>query len=139
MTSVLRRITGLTFRRCCGEEDSQERLRELSHANLFIIPLDEEGEWYRYHHLFSDLLLEPSAATRVGPGPARTGERMVRGRGFFDTPSGMPSRPQTMSAQPSWSRAIGPGTRSPATQRPWSGGSDRYPKGWLHKMRRSSW
>jgi LuxR family maltose regulon positive regulatory protein len=29
-------------------------LRELSHSNLFVIPLDERGEWYHYHHLFSD-------------------------------------------------------------------------------------
>jgi LuxR family maltose regulon positive regulatory protein len=34
----------------------QETLEYLQHANLFIIPLDEERRWYRYHHLFSDLL-----------------------------------------------------------------------------------
>jgi LuxR family maltose regulon positive regulatory protein len=34
----------------------QEILEYLQHANLFIIPLDEERRWYRYHHLFSDLL-----------------------------------------------------------------------------------
>jgi LuxR family transcriptional regulator, maltose regulon positive regulatory protein len=31
-------------------------LEELEHANLFILPLDHEQRWYRYHHLFSDLL-----------------------------------------------------------------------------------
>ncbi len=31
-------------------------LEELEHANLFILPLDHERRWYRYHHLFSDLL-----------------------------------------------------------------------------------
>ena len=55
-TSVLKRITGPLCDAVLGREDSQERLRELSRANLFIIPLDERGEWYRYHHLFSDLL-----------------------------------------------------------------------------------
>ena len=34
----------------------QETLEYLEHANLFIVPLDEERRWYRYHHLFSDLL-----------------------------------------------------------------------------------
>ena len=35
---------------------SQETLEHLEHANLFIVPLDEERRWYRYHHLFADLL-----------------------------------------------------------------------------------
>jgi len=35
---------------------SQETLEYLEHANLFIIPLDNERRWYRYHHLFGDLL-----------------------------------------------------------------------------------
>ncbi|MFC2023167.1 LuxR C-terminal-related transcriptional regulator [Chloroflexota bacterium] len=34
----------------------QDILEYLEHANLFIVPLDEERRWYRYHHLFSDLL-----------------------------------------------------------------------------------
>jgi len=36
--------------------DSQSALEYLDRANLFIIPLDERREWYRYHRLFSDLL-----------------------------------------------------------------------------------
>jgi LuxR family maltose regulon positive regulatory protein len=35
---------------------SQEILDWIAGANLFLIPLDEEGKWYRYHHLFRDLL-----------------------------------------------------------------------------------
>lgn len=35
---------------------SAEIIKELERANLFIIPLDHEHRWYRYHHLFSDLL-----------------------------------------------------------------------------------
>jgi LuxR family maltose regulon positive regulatory protein len=35
---------------------SQAILEDLEHANLFIIPLDNERRWYRYHHLFADLL-----------------------------------------------------------------------------------
>jgi LuxR family maltose regulon positive regulatory protein len=31
-------------------------LQRLEHANLFLIPLDDERHWYRYHHLFADLL-----------------------------------------------------------------------------------
>jgi len=36
--------------------DSQSILEYLEHANLFIVPLDGERHWYRYHHLFADLL-----------------------------------------------------------------------------------
>jgi LuxR family maltose regulon positive regulatory protein len=44
----------------------QETLAYLDHANLFIIPLDNERRWYRYHHLFAELLqqrLQQSAAS----------------------------------------------------------------------------
>ena len=39
-----------------GRENGQVVLERLERANLFIIPLDEERSWYRYHHLFADLL-----------------------------------------------------------------------------------
>ena len=35
---------------------SQQILEYLEHANLFLVPLDDERNWYRYHHLFSQLL-----------------------------------------------------------------------------------
>ena len=44
----------------------QETLEYLEHANLFIVPLDNERRWYRYHHLFAELLrqrLHQSAST----------------------------------------------------------------------------
>jgi LuxR family transcriptional regulator, maltose regulon positive regulatory protein len=47
----------------------QETLEYIEHANLFIIPLDSERHWYRYHHLFSDLLrqrLRQSVASSKG-------------------------------------------------------------------------
>jgi LuxR family maltose regulon positive regulatory protein len=42
----------------------QELLEYLEHANLFIVPLDNERRWYRYHHLFSDLLRQRLRQTR---------------------------------------------------------------------------
>jgi len=41
-----------------GQENGQAMLEGLERANLFIIPLDDERRWYRYHHLFADLLLQ---------------------------------------------------------------------------------
>ena len=39
-----------------GCRNGQDRLIDLQRANLFVVPLDHEGRWYRYHHLFADLL-----------------------------------------------------------------------------------
>jgi LuxR family maltose regulon positive regulatory protein len=55
-TSVLRRMTGALCDAVVGREGSSQLLRELARSNLFILPLDEQGEWYRYHHLFCELL-----------------------------------------------------------------------------------
>jgi LuxR family maltose regulon positive regulatory protein len=55
-TAILDRLTGDLCDALTGQEDGQETLEMLEHANLFIVPLDEERRWYRYHHLFADLL-----------------------------------------------------------------------------------
>jgi len=39
-----------------GESYSQLMLEQLERANLFVVPLDDERQWYRYHHLFADVL-----------------------------------------------------------------------------------
>lgn len=39
-----------------GKDDSSEMIKQLEISNCFLIPLDENRIWYRYHHLFSDLL-----------------------------------------------------------------------------------
>ncbi len=55
-TSVLDRFCGPLCDAVTQTSSSQEMLRYLEKANLFLIPLDSTGEWYRYHHLFRDLL-----------------------------------------------------------------------------------
>ncbi|HTP03260.1 MAG TPA: hypothetical protein VMJ64_17925, partial [Anaerolineales bacterium] len=46
----------LSLRPASAELSSQEMLEQLDSANLFLVPLDSERTWYRYHHLFADLL-----------------------------------------------------------------------------------
>jgi LuxR family maltose regulon positive regulatory protein len=55
-TSVLDRLTGPLCDAVSGRQDSEGLLADLYAANVFVIPLDEEHRWYRYHHLFADLL-----------------------------------------------------------------------------------
>jgi len=55
-TSILDRMTALLSNAVTGRDDSQAILTQLEQANLFLIPLDDERRWYRYHHLFADLL-----------------------------------------------------------------------------------
>ena len=55
-TSILARLTAPLCNVLTGREDGQETLESLERANLFLIPLDDERRWYRYHHLFADML-----------------------------------------------------------------------------------
>ena len=55
-TSILDRLCGPLCDAVTGEDGGQEILESLEHANLFITPLDDEGKWYRYHHLFAEVL-----------------------------------------------------------------------------------
>ncbi|HEY94473.1 MAG TPA: hypothetical protein G4O15_05995, partial [Dehalococcoidia bacterium] len=55
-TSILERMNGNLCNAVMRKSDSQDILLKLDQDNLFIIQLDESREWYRYHHLFRDLL-----------------------------------------------------------------------------------
>jgi LuxR family maltose regulon positive regulatory protein len=55
-TAILERLTGSLCDVVTGQENGQATLEMLERANLFIVPLDNERRWYRYHHLFADLL-----------------------------------------------------------------------------------
>jgi LuxR family maltose regulon positive regulatory protein len=55
-TSILDKLSGNLCDAVTGRKDSAVWLERLFTANLFLIPLDDEGQWYRYHHLFGDLL-----------------------------------------------------------------------------------
>jgi LuxR family maltose regulon positive regulatory protein len=55
-TSVLDRLSGALCDAVLGRRDSQLLLESVEQANLFLLPLDDERRWWRYHHLFADLL-----------------------------------------------------------------------------------
>lgn len=55
-TSVARQVSGPLCDAMTGRSDSQDLLEAIERANLFLVPLDDERRWWRYHHLFGDLL-----------------------------------------------------------------------------------
>lgn len=55
-TSVLGRLNGQLCDAVTGGSSGQQMLEQLERGNLFLIPLDEHRYWYRYHHLFADVL-----------------------------------------------------------------------------------
>ena len=55
-TSILQRLTGELCDAVTDREDGQEMLETLERDNLFVVALDDERHWYRYHHLFADFL-----------------------------------------------------------------------------------
>jgi len=64
-TAILDRLTGSLCDALTGQENGQATLEMLEHANLFIVPLDNERRWYRYHHLFTDLLRQRLRQTHL--------------------------------------------------------------------------
>ena len=55
-TSVLERLRADLCAHVTGNEDAGTLLRRVESENLFVVPLDNEREWFRYHHLFAQLL-----------------------------------------------------------------------------------
>ncbi|MBN2085502.1 MAG: hypothetical protein JW748_09780 [Anaerolineales bacterium] len=55
-TSLLQRLCGGLCDAVTGRSDGRGTLDRLYRANLFLVPLDDEGRWYRYHQLFAEML-----------------------------------------------------------------------------------
>jgi len=55
-TAILDRMCGSLCDAVTGRKDGKKMLETLNRANLFVIPLDDRREWYRYHHLFAEVL-----------------------------------------------------------------------------------
>lgn len=57
-TSILTRLTGTLTDAVARLDHGSERLARLERTNAFVVPLDRNGLWYRYHHLFGELLAD---------------------------------------------------------------------------------
>jgi LuxR family maltose regulon positive regulatory protein len=79
-TSVLERLTGPLCEAVSGVEDGQGMLADLERANLFVVPLDDQLTWFRYHHLFGDVL----RARLLDESPGRVRELHQRASRWFE-------------------------------------------------------
>jgi LuxR family maltose regulon positive regulatory protein len=79
-TSVLERMSAPLCDALTGRADGQEMLERLERDNLFVVALDDERRWYRYHHLFSDFL--KSRLEREKPG--LVGELHLRAAAWYE-------------------------------------------------------
>ncbi len=68
-TAVLDRLTGPLCDALTGRDDGSHMLTTLHRANLFLVALDDKRQWYRYHHLFADVLRARLIAERPDLAP----------------------------------------------------------------------
>ena len=69
-TSVLDRLSGPLCDAVLEQQDSAAMLEALSRTNLFLVPLDDQGGWYRFHHLYARLLRVEFERREPGLAPA---------------------------------------------------------------------
>ncbi len=74
-TSVLERLSGELCDAVTGRAGSQALLEQVEREGLFLVPLDEVRGWWRYHHLFADLLRARLQAGTARPGRAAAPQR----------------------------------------------------------------
>ena len=85
-TSILNRLSASLCDAITGQDNGQETLEVLERANLFVIPLDNERQWYRYHHLFADSLRQRLQSTQPEqlPDLHRRASAWYEQNGFID-------------------------------------------------------
>ena len=111
---------------CCRQPDPQNTLETLERTNSFVVPLDRRGEWYRYHHLFAELLrneLERSEPAVVR-GAQPSGDGLVhRQRPARRPPSSTVTRRVRRTPSPAWSTHSPWRSTTTVAWRPWRSGS----------------
>ena len=78
-TSILGRFCAPLCDAVTGSANAADIIETLERENLFLVPLDDNRQWYRYHHLFAQLLRSQLAMDRAGQRalPAPAGERLA--------------------------------------------------------------
>ncbi len=128
-TSILDSLTGPLCDAISGRRDGDEMLERMERENLFVVALDDERRWYRYHHLFADFLrgrLELES-------PRLAGELHLRASGWYEENGYLDEAIGHALSAPDYERAarlIGGG----ATQEAWSRGEVPTVLRWLRAL-----
>jgi LuxR family transcriptional regulator, maltose regulon positive regulatory protein len=101
-TSILDRMCAPLCNAVTGHTDGQTTLERLEHANLFVILLDDERQWYRYHHLFLDVLRQRLSQTQVD----RVPELHQRASAWFEQQQLVSEGIHHALAARDWERAV---------------------------------
>lgn len=102
-TSILERLNGELCNAITGRADASALLEQLFTANLFLVSLDDEQHWYRYHHLFADLLRDRQKALQK----EKTAESHRRASLWFDRAGMTTDAIQHALAAPDYDMAMG--------------------------------
>ena len=99
---MLDRLSGELCDAVTGRTGSQAMLETIERAGLFLTPLDEVRGWWRYHHLFADLLRARLRQEQPGKLPGCTGRRPRGAKlaGWLTRRSTMPWPPVTRPGPP---------------------------------------
>ena len=101
-TSILDHFTAQMCDAVTERIDSQNILEELERANLFLVSLDDEREWYRYHHLFKDALYSRLKSTQ----PSRAMGLHQNAAGWFEAHGMFIDAIEHALASADWERAV---------------------------------
>jgi len=130
-TSVLDRLSGSLCDAVTGQDNGSQRLEALSRGNFFVVPLDDRGLWYRYHHLFAEVLrarLVEERAHDVSAPHLRASEWFERHGSPTDAVRHALSGKDFARARPVWSSRPHPHSARPGRRPPCSPGCERCPR-----------
>ena len=130
-TSVLERLSGPLCDAARGTGGSADMLERIERHNLFLLPLDEKRRYYRYHHLFRDLLRHELQRTDPDLPRAlhRRAARWLDAAGSRPRPSSTRRRPATRASRATSSSATGRTSSSAGSSRTVGGWLDGLPPG----------
>jgi LuxR family maltose regulon positive regulatory protein len=127
-TSILERLSASLCNAVTGRTDGQAILESLEREHLFMISLDQEQRWYRYHHLFKDVLYH--RLTRANPDSVLALHR--RAMEWFVCAGRTDEAIRQACAAHEWDRAVE--LIEPAIQATWNRGEIRKIIGWLGRL-----
>jgi LuxR family transcriptional regulator, maltose regulon positive regulatory protein len=134
-TAILDRLSSSLCDVVTGQEDGRGMLEALERGNLFVIPLDDQRQWYRYHHLFAEVL---QAHLREAQ-PDRVSMLHLRASGWYERNGLRSDAIRHALAAKDFERAAslielaGPGTENGSIQQAtWLGWAKALPDGLFH-------